>query len=168
MSSDLDTSLEEVVDALRRYVAVARGVRAEFDPEQADLDPRVEEATVALGLALGRFEDDIDSEVGFVPTLQPMWERDDTDDDLSADEDDTDGAALLTADEFSVGLVVGVESPAPPEALDRVLGIVDDAASALVDKLEREGYVVTEYFVARGEDEIGDDIDGAGNGMDEG
>ncbi|HEY9525030.1 MAG TPA: hypothetical protein VIR33_17465, partial [Thermopolyspora sp.] len=60
----LDAAVDDAIRALRHYVEVGRGVRAEFEPEQADLDPRVEQAAIDLGLVLGRLEDAFTDELG--------------------------------------------------------------------------------------------------------
>jgi len=72
-------------------------------------------------------------------------------------DEDLDGAELLALDGFSMGMVVGV-SEGSIEQLDAVVGILDDAAGDLVGRLEAEGFVVTQYYVARGDD--GDLLDG--------
>ncbi|GAB2685905.1 hypothetical protein [Thalassiella azotivora] len=155
---DLDAAVEDAVAALRSYVTLARGVRGEFDPEQADLDPRVEESAVSLGLALGRLEDEFESTVGFVPTIEPMWE----DDGGPVEDDEPEAVPPLAADAFSVGLVVGVDEGRSPDQLDGVIEVLDEAAGDLVARLEADGFVVSEYFVARGEHA------GGGPGDDEG
>ncbi len=156
----LDQAVARVVDALQQYVAVARGVRGEFAEDQAMIDPRVDSAYETLGLALGRLEDEFEDEFGFTASVEPLWEGEETDDEddedvdfsvtASADED-LDGAELLALDGFSMGMVVGV-SEGSVEQLDAVVGILDDAAGELVGRLEAEGFVVTQYYVARGDD----------------
>lgn len=179
-ANDLDAALAQAVEALQQYVTVARGVRGEFDPEQADLDPRVEQAAIALGLALGRFEDEFEAEIGFVPTVEPAWagsHDEDADDEGPEGGSAPDGEGSLAADAFSMGMVVGADPTASGEQLDGVLGILDDAAGQLVDRLESEGYVVTRYFVARGEhagglegfgdfDDFGDEDEDDDGGLD--
>ena len=150
----LDAAVEDAIRALRHYVEVGRGVRAEFEPEQADLDPRVEQAAIDLGLVLGRLEDAFTDELGFMPTIEPTWD----DDELVTS---ADGAAAsrglpgpVTADTFSLGLVVSTDLPGEldgPDPLDGVVGLLDEAAASLVDRLGDNGFLVTEYFVARGE-----------------
>jgi hypothetical protein len=162
----LDEAVTRVVDALKQYVAVARGVRGEFAQDQAMIDPRVDSAYETLGLALGRLEDEFEDEFGFAASVEPLWEGEETDEledddvDLSAAtaaDEDLDGAELLALDGFSMGMVVGV-SEGSIEQLDAVVGILDDAAGDLVGRLEAEGFVVTQYYVARGDD--GDLLDG--------
>jgi hypothetical protein len=149
-----------VVDALQQYVAVARGVRSEFAQDQAMIDPRVDSAYETLGLALGKLEDEFENEFGFAASVEPLWEGEETDEledddvDLSAataTDENLDGAELLALDGFSMGMVVGV-SEGSVEQLDAVVGILDDAAGELVGRLEAEGFVVTQYYVARGDD----------------
>lgn len=153
-SSPLDQAVAGVVDALHQYVAVARGVRGEFAKDQAGIDPRVDSAYETLGLALGRLEDEFEAELGFPASVEPLWE--DEEDDVAfsataASDEDLDGAELLALDPFSMGMVVGV-SEGSVEQLDEVVGILDDAAGELVSRLEAEGFVVTQYYVARGGD----------------
>lgn len=151
---DVDRGIDEVARGLRAYVDVARGVRAEFSPEQADLDPRVEDAARELGFALGRFEDAFEGELGFVPEVGAVWASEPL-----ADDDPEQPPIELLVDEFRVGMVVGVVDGASPDSLDAVLPIIDDATSALVDRLWDQGFSVTEFFVSRGEDASLDDLD---------
>ena len=148
----MDRSVEEVAQRLRTYLEVARGVRQEFSPEQADLDPRVEDAARELGFSLGRFEDAFSGELGFVPEVGASWAAEPI-----SDEPEQPPIELLV-DEFRVGMVVGVADGTSPEALDAVLPIIDDATSALVDRLWEHGFSVTEFFVSRGEDASLDDL----------
>ncbi len=157
-SSPLDQAVAGVVDALHQYVAVARGVRGEFAKDQAGIDPRVDSAYETLGLALGRLEDEFEAELGFPASVEPLWEGEDGDEEddvafsaTAASDEDLDGAELLALDGFSMGMVVGV-SEGSVEQLDAVVGILDDAAGELVGRLEAAGFVVTQYYVARGDD----------------
>lgn len=140
-----DAAVDEVTERIRTYLEIARGVRAEFSPEQADLDPRVENASRDLGLALGRFEGAFEAELGFVPEVGAIWDA------PPVDVEPTQPGTLL-ADQFSVGMVVGVADGTSPDALDAVLPIIDDATSQLVERLWGQGFEVTEFFVARGDD----------------
>ena len=143
---DVDAAVDEMATRMRSYVQVARGVRAEFSPEQADLDPRVEDATRELGFALGRFEDAFQSELGFVPVVDTVW-------DARIEDGEPEGPPVeLLIDEFRVGMLVAAADGASPDALDAVLPIIDDATSQLVDRLWDQGFTVTEFFVSRGED----------------
>jgi hypothetical protein len=156
----LDQAVARVVDALQQYVAVARGVRGEFAQDQAMIDPRVDSAYEKLGLALGKLEDEFEDEFGFAASVEPLWEGEEPDEEADEDVDFSaagasdehlDGAELLALDGFSMGMVVGV-SEGSIEQLDAVVGILDDAAGDLVGRLEAEGFVVTQYYVARGDD----------------
>jgi hypothetical protein len=160
---DVDRSVDEVARHLRAYVEVSRGVRSEFSPEQADLDPRVEDAARELGFALGRFEDAFEGELGFVPEVGAAWVSEPL-----ADEPEQPPTELLV-DEFRIGMVVGVADGTSPDALDAVLPIIDDATSSLVDRLWDHGFNVTEFFVSRGEDSSLDDlgVDAGDDGEDE-
>ena len=170
--ASLDEAVARVVDALHQYVAVARGVRSEFAKDQAGIDPRVDSAYEALGLALGRLEDEFEDELEFPAQIEPLWDGGDEDEDSDDDEpsvlgvldEDLDGAELLALDGFSMGMVVGV-SEGTVDQLDAVVGILDDAAGELVGRLEAEGFVVTQYYVARGDDT--DILDGLGD-LDDG
>lgn len=149
---DVDAGVADVARRLDAYVAVARGVRAEFSPEQADLDPRVEDAARELGFALGRFEDAFEGELGFVPEVGAAWSSEPL-----VDAPEQPPIELLV-DEFRIGMVVGVADGTSPEALDAVLPIIDDATTVLMDRLWDQGFSVTEFFVSRGEDSSLDDL----------
>jgi hypothetical protein len=135
---DLERSVDDAIDALRRYVAVARGVRSEFVPEQVPLDPRMEEAAVALGLALGRFEEAFESELGFAPPVEPFL---DAQDELLDDDTEVD------ADTFNLNVEIGFEPGAAPTRMDDVVGILQQVTDDLVERLEGDGYVVSQYSV---------------------
>lgn len=139
----LDTAVDEVARRMRTYVEVARGVRAEFSPEQADLDPRVEDVGDELGRALRRFTDAFEAELGFIPHLETVYDNGPTGDDPS------DPLVELAVDEFRVALIVGVEG-GKPDALDTVLPIIDDATNDLVHQLLEQGFEVPTFSVSRG------------------
>lgn len=150
----VDRVVGEVTQRMRAYVEVSRGVRAEFEPTQADLDPRVEDAARELGFALGRFEDAFENELGFLPEVGSIWGGDD-----DVDDEPEQPPVELAVDEFRVGMVVGTTDGSSPDALDAVLPIIDDAATQLVDRLGDQGFTVTEFFVSRGDDTLLDGLE---------
>ena len=127
---------------LHEYVAVARGVRAEFDAVSADLDPRIEAAAEAVGTDLAAFS----KAVGFLPVWDPAY---------SAAEPVAGPEAPGAADGFTLGLVVGVGESGDPERLGDVFDVMDEAAVTLVERFEAEGFVVSEYLLTRGDLTLG-------------
>lgn len=146
MTSDLDRQVDRLVARLHEYVAVARGVRSEFDAVSADLDPRVEDAAEAVGRDLTAFSQAFEAEVGFLPIWDPSY---------SAAEPVAGPEEPGTADGFTLGLVVGVGDSGDPERLADVFDLLDEAAVSLVERFESEGFVVSEYLLTRGDLTLG-------------
>ena len=155
VTTELDQQAERLVARLHEYVAVARGVRAEFDAVSADLDPRIEAAAEAVGSDLAAFSDAFESEMGFLPVWDPAY---------SAAEPVAGPEAPGAADGFTLGLVVGVGESGDAERLSDVFDVMDDAAVALVERFQAEGFVVSEYLLTRGDQTLGGL---AGTSMDE-
>ena len=88
--------------------------------------------------ALGRFEDAFESELGFPPPVEPMWDtaEETPEEDLEVD-----------ADTFSMNVEIGFEPGAAPTRMDDVVGVLQQVTENLVDRLEGDGYVVTQYSV---------------------
>ena len=155
VTPELDQQVERLAARLREYVAVARGVRTEFDAAAADLDPRVEDVAEAVGRDLAAFSEAFEAEVGFLP----IWDAS-----YRAAEPVTGPEAAGAADGFTLGLVVGVGEGGDPDRLSDVFDIMDEAAVSLVERFESDGFVVSEYLLTRGDLTLGGL---AGTGTDE-
>lgn len=157
----LHTLVEEYAETLHRLLDVAAGVVAEASaPEAGEHDPRLEAAERDAALALGRLDDAAREALGVHVEMGAMgWPGDDLGDDdlelLAGAEDDP-----VPVDDFYLHFEVAAPAGASPEALDRVLTVVDAGGSAIADRLADEGFVVAVFSASRGEpDEWPDDAE---------
>ncbi len=144
----LHSLVDQITAALHAYVDVAVGVRAEFDAETADDDPRVEAAEQTIEKLNTAFDEVFESSLGMTSGHTGYWwEEGDDDED---DEDESPHEALR--------LEMLVErGDHTDDAFDDVLTLLDDSAQRLAEELEQRGFVVPQW--ACGHERYADDED---------
>jgi hypothetical protein len=163
----LHSGVDAVAAALHALVDVAAGVTAESGTlSSAQADPRLADAEHRAAVAMGRLDDLLHERLGISVDVGAIaWEG--IGDDGDADgEPDADAVDLV--DDFWLHFVVAAPPGASPEALDRVIEIVDMAGRDVATRLEDNDFVVAMYEASRGDPDLdGDDVGDEGD-ADEG
>lgn len=146
--ASLHTLVDELSAALHAYVDVAAGVRAEFDAETADDDPRVELAEAAVQRLNTAFDERFESDLGMT-SAHTSYSWDDAED----EDDDTEYESLQL--EMMLGRAGHTE-----DDLDEALELLDEAAQSLAQQLESRGFEVPQWACSHerylDEDELDD------------
>jgi hypothetical protein len=166
----LHSGVDAVAAALHALVDVAAGVTAESGTlSSAQADPRLADAEHRAAVAMGRLDDLLHERLGISVDVGAIaWEG------IGDDDGDgvPDGDAVDLVDDFWLHFVVAAPHGASPEALDRVIEIVDMAGRDVATRLEDNDFVVAMYEASRGDPDLdGDedeDEDGDGDGEDAG
>ena len=130
----LHALVDEMSRALHSYVDVAVGVRAEFDAETADDDPRVELAEAAIERLNTAFDEQFESDLGMTSAhTSYAWDEESED-----EEDDSEYESLQ--------LEMMLERAGHTDAeLDEALELLDTAAQSLAQMLESRGFEVPQW-----------------------
>lgn len=141
-AAELHAAVDAYTRTLHTLVDVAVGAVEEAGAAGgAGADPRLGAAEDDASVALGALERLFAERLALMVDLgAPVW----------VDADEEEPAENLTAERFVLDFVVGVAPGASPEALDRVLEIVDAGGYDIVGRLEESGYVVPEFGATRG------------------
>ncbi|MFI2753515.1 hypothetical protein ACGIF2_08775 [Cellulomonas sp. P22] len=141
--TELLAVVDDLADALHRYVDTAVGVRAEFGAPEADDDPRIlalESRVAGLNATL---YDLLHDRLGLHSDLTGMtWD----DDEAHA----LDATPQTRTDTFHLGFVVGPPKGTSDLSMDSVLGLVDDAGEEIAQRLIDSGFDVAEWGTSRG------------------
>jgi hypothetical protein len=156
----MHAAVDALAAALHEYVEAAVGVRAEFGAHEADEDPRILALEQRVGANNARLFDTLHDALGMHPDLtSSVWEPDQGE----PGSDAADAAPRDTvAEEFFLGFVVAPPAGTADVGLEDVVSLLDDAGSAVVQRLVESGFDVVEWTASRGDafDDLDDDDDG--------
>ncbi len=152
----MHAAVDALAAALHEYVEAAVGVRAEFGAHEADEDPRILALEERVGANNARLFDALHDALGMHPDLtSSVWEPDPD----ASDDSAQDAAPRVTvAEEFSLGFLVAPPAGTADVGLDDVVSLLDDAGTAVVQRLVDSGFDVVEWTASRG-DAFADDED---------
>ncbi|WP_251153293.1 hypothetical protein [Cellulosimicrobium sp. Marseille-Q4280] len=160
----MHAAVDALAAALHEYVGAAVGVRAEFGAHEADEDPRILALEERVGTLNARLFDALHGSLGMHPDLtSSVWEPEEGEED-AAPRDETSRDEV--AEEFYLGFVVAPPAGTTDVGLDDVVGLLDDAGSAVVARLVDSGFDVVEWTASRGDalDDLDDEDDGTEGG----
>jgi len=160
----MHAAVDALAAALHDYVGAAVGVRAEFGAHEADEDPRILALEERVGTLNARLFDALHGSLGMHPDLtSSVWEPDE---DEAGEAPGEQAQQEAVAEEFYLGFVVAPPAGTSDVGLDDVVGLLDDAGSAVVARLVDSGFDVVEWTASRGDafDDLDDDEDGTEDG----
>ncbi|PJI94565.1 hypothetical protein [Luteimicrobium subarcticum] len=151
----LHAAVDALAAALHEYVDTAVGVRAEFGASEADEDPRILALESRIAGRNADVFDALHTSLGMHPDLNTLtWG------DADAHDHDHDGAdEPLEAEVFYLGFVVTPPTRASDTTMGGVIGLLDEAGEATVQRLGEAGFEVVEWAASRGEPDLFDDDD---------
>ncbi len=147
-ADDLHAAVQRLADALHAYVDVAVGVPGEAaSQEDAAADPRLAVAQDAAARALDALDAQALLELGV--GVRPILDESEAYEgslDVVVDEAVDDSSS----DDFFLHFVVRTPAGVSPEALDRVIDIVDEGGFDVLNRLEQAGFDVPSFGASRG------------------
>lgn len=144
----LHALVDQITAALHAYVDVAAGVRAEFDADTADDDPRVEAAEQRIERLNTTFDDVFETTLGMTSGHTGYW--------WDEDEEEEDDVEDSPHEALHLEMLVERGEHAD-EAFDDVLTLLDESAQQLAQTLEERGFVVPQW--ACGHERYVDSVD---------